>query len=139
MDEAELNTKNSSNSIPTTTSVTQQINSLVGGCEGSHDDSRLTESNKVTNKTMQYLNDEIVDRNGNYSYLDDPNEYKKARKRQQNRESAVRSRMRKKNFQDDLEGQVTRLAALVEKLNKDKKELKEKNMRLIAENENLKQ
>lgn len=34
----------------------------------------------------------IVDKNGAYSYLDDPNEYKKARKRLQNRESAVRSR-----------------------------------------------
>jgi len=33
---------------------------------------------------------------------------------------------------------VTKLTTLIEKLNGDKKELKEKNMRLIAENENLK-
>ncbi len=33
---------------------------------------------------------------------------------------------------------MNKLTSLVEKLNGDKKELKEKNMRLIAENENLK-
>ena len=36
---------------------------------------------KLTNKKKQYLQDEIVDKNGAYNYLDDPTEYKKARKR----------------------------------------------------------
>ena len=37
-----------------------------------------------------------MDRNGLFNYEEDPVEYKKARKRMQNRESAVRSRMRKR-------------------------------------------
>ena len=58
---------------------------------------------KLTNKKKEYLQDAIVDKNGAYSYLEDPQEYKKARKRLQNRESAVRSRQRKKNYQEVLE------------------------------------
>lgn len=61
---------------------------------------------KLTNKKKQYLLNEIVDKNGAYSYLTDPTEYKKARKRLQNRESAVRSRQRKKNYQEILESQT---------------------------------
>jgi len=61
---------------------------------------------RLTNKKKQYLQDAIVDKNGAYNYLEDPTEYKKARKRLQNRESAVRSRMRKKNYQEILEGQI---------------------------------
>ena len=61
---------------------------------------------KLTNKKRQYLNDLIVDKTGAYNYLEDPAEYKKARKRQQNRESAVRSRQRKKNYQEVLEDQI---------------------------------
>jgi len=59
--------------------------------------------NKLTNKKKQYLQDAIIDKNGAYTYLDDPIEYKKARKRLQNRESAVRSRHRKKTHQETLE------------------------------------
>lgn len=62
--------------------------------------------NNLTNKKKQYLMNEIIDKNGAYSYLNDPQEYKKARKRLQNRESAVRSRQRKKNYQEILEGQI---------------------------------
>ena len=36
---------------------------------------------KLTNKKRQYLQDHINDKNGTYSYLEDPVEYKKARKR----------------------------------------------------------
>jgi len=36
---------------------------------------------RLTNKKKEYLMDQIVDKNGQYSYLEDPNEYKKARKR----------------------------------------------------------
>ena len=53
---------------------------------------------RLTNKKKQYLVDQIQDKNGTYSYLNNPVEYKKARKRLQNRESAVRSRQRKKNY-----------------------------------------
>jgi hypothetical protein len=37
--------------------------------------------NKLTNKKKQYLQDAIIDKNGAYTYLEDPIEYKKARKR----------------------------------------------------------
>lgn len=60
----------------------------------------------MTNKKKEYLQDAIIDKNGAYSYLDDPLEYKKARKRLQNRESAVRSRQRKKNYQEELEDEI---------------------------------
>ena len=36
---------------------------------------------RLTNKKKEYLNDAIIDKNGAYSYLEDPLEYKKARKR----------------------------------------------------------
>lgn len=58
---------------------------------------------RLTNKKKQYLQDAIFDKNGEYTYLEDPVEYKKARKRLQNRESAVRSRQRKKTYQEELE------------------------------------
>jgi len=71
-------------------------------------DKNLTEEElqKLTNKKKEYLQDAIIDKNGAYSYLDDPLEYKKARKRLQNRESAVRSRQRKKNYQEELEDEI---------------------------------
>merc|ERR1712137_1102335 len=74
------------------------------GCDKSIDLSRLT------NKKKQYLQDAIIDKNGAYTFLGDPVEYKKARKRLQNRESAVRSRQRKKNYQETLEQQIDELA-----------------------------
>lgn len=45
----------------------------------------------------------IEDRSGVYNYDVDPINYKKARKRLQNRESAVRSRMKKREELDALE------------------------------------
>jgi len=63
--------------------------------------------NRLTSKKKQYLTDQIADKNGTYSYLEDPVEYKKARKRMQNRESAVRSRQRKKSYQEELECKIS--------------------------------
>lgn len=62
--------------------------------EANNDCTDLNDINvaRLTNKKKQYLQDAIFDKNGAYSYLEDPVEYKKARKRLQNRESAVRSR-----------------------------------------------
>lgn len=51
----------------------------------------------------------IVDRSGAYDYAQDPSNYKKARKRLQNRESAVRSRLKKRNEMEVLEEQVRKL------------------------------
>jgi len=39
-------------------------------------------SSKMTNKKMEYLSTEIYDKNGAYTYREDPVEYKRARKRQ---------------------------------------------------------
>jgi len=57
-------------------------------------------------KEDEYRRETIVDETGTYRYDDDPHEYMKARKRQQNRESAVRSRMRKKHYFVGVEDQL---------------------------------
>ena len=59
-------------------------------------------------------------------YDEDPNEYKKARKRIQNRESAIRSRNRKKQY-------FTELEVKLEKLETDNKKLLTENATLKAE------
>lgn len=94
---------------------------------------------RLTNKKKEYLNDAIIDKNGAYSYLEDPLEYKKARKRLQNRESAVRSRQRKKNYQEILEGQIDDQKLLIDELKRDKSQLQESNAALTSENSVLKQ
>ena len=50
----------------------------------------------LSKKKMQYLEQKISDRTGSYCYAEDPSLYRKARKRLQNRESAVRSRLKKR-------------------------------------------
>jgi hypothetical protein len=78
---------------------------------------------RLTNKKKQYLQDAIFDKNGAYSYLEDPVEYKKARKRLQNRESAVRSRQRKKSYQEELENAIDDQNEIIDKLTRKNKEL----------------
>eukprot|EP00347_Sterkiella_histriomuscorum_P014129 403362056 len=86
---------------------------------------------RLTNKKKEYLQQMIEDRNGVFDYLNDPNEYKRARKRMQNRESAVRSRMRKRNYQDELEDKISDMEQMY-------KELSEQNAGLAAQNSLLK-
>lgn len=88
----------------------------------------------LTNKKKQYLMNEIIDKNGAYSYLEDPQEYKKARKRLQNRESAVRSRQRKKNYQEILEGQIDAQKEEIHALLRQRVEFQKENERLKQEN-----
>ena len=57
----------------------------------------------LTKKKQEYLEQTINDKNGVFKYDEDPNMYKKARKRLQNRESAVRSRTKKKEELETLE------------------------------------
>lgn len=66
-----------------------------------------------------------------YRYEDDPAEYKKARKRIQNRESATRVRYRKKNYACSLEQQL-------EELKEVNANLLQQNAKLQAENNLLK-
>jgi seryl-tRNA synthetase len=105
------------------------------------DQSRMTsvDIQKLTNKKKQYLQDAINDKNGSYSYLDDPIEYKKARKRLQNRESAVRSRFRKKTYQETLEKEITEQKEYIDALIASRKELQRHNAALSSENQVLKQ
>lgn len=63
----------------------------------------------LSKKKKEYLEQAIVDRSGAYEYADDPSNYKKARKRLQNRESAVRSRMKKRQEMEALEEEVRKL------------------------------
>jgi hypothetical protein len=51
--------------------------------EANNDQTALNDINvaRLTNKKKQYLQDAIFDKNGAYSFLEDPIEYKKARKR----------------------------------------------------------
>ena len=94
---------------------------------------------RLTNKKKQYLQDAIIDKNGAYSFLEDPVEYKKARKRLQNRESAVRSRQRKKNYQETLEQQLDDQSKELEKAVAERDFLKRQNEQLLRENGTLKQ
>lgn len=82
---------------------------------------------RLTNKKKQYLQDAIVDKNGAYSFLEDPIEYKKARKRLQNRESAVRSRQRKKNYQETLEQQLDEQSAELDRVTMERDRLRIQN------------
>ena len=63
----------------------------------------------LTKKKKEYMEQAIVDRSGAYDYAQDPQNYKKARKRLQNRESAVRSRLKKRNEMEVLEEEVRKL------------------------------
>jgi len=87
---------------------------LVDNQNLSHDESNSFEHTvggtvNLSKKKQQYITQDIVDRSGAYSYADDPLNYKKARKRQQNRESAVRSRTKKKEEVEILEAKVREL------------------------------
>lgn len=79
---------------------------------------------QISKKKKQYLEQEIVDKTGKFTYQEDPTQYKKARKRLQNRESAVRSRLKKKQEIEELEEKVRQLAeqkAAVESANEELK------------------
>ena len=76
-------------------------------------------------KEVEYRRETIYDKNGmEISYNDNPQEYKKARKRMQNRESAIRSRTRKRQYFTELEVKYEKLA--------------EENKSLVTENATLK-
>jgi len=94
-----------------------------------HDSSidKSIDLSRLTNKKKQYLQDAIVDKNGAYSFLEDPVEYKKARKRLQNRESAVRSRQRKKNYQETLEQQLDEQSRELDRVTLERDHLKRQN------------
>jgi len=67
----------------------------------------------VGKKISEYAAQKIADRTGVYNFQEDPDKYRKARKRQQNRESAVRSRMKKREDLEVLEDEVRKLQELL--------------------------
>mmetsp|Transcript_11348 Transcript_11348/g.9756 ORF Transcript_11348/g.9756 Transcript_11348/m.9756 type:complete len:213 (+) Transcript_11348:123-761(+) len=100
--------------------------------------SDLTSSDKNTRippiirKGIHKYYEPIHDGTKVYRYEDNPSEYKKARKRIQNRESACRVRSRKKNYVEEIEVEM-------DALRNENSELKVKNASLEAENNVLKQ
>lgn len=95
------------------------------------DKGQLSKVPPIVRKGIRKYYEPILDNNIIYKYEDDPNEYRKARKRIQNRESATRVRNRKKNHVEILEDEITGL----KKLNA---ELKAHNSALVVENNTLK-
>lgn len=79
---------------------------------------------QLSKKKKQYIEQAIEDKQGTFSYEQNPSLYKKARKRLQNRESAVRSRQKKKQEVEVLEEQLRKMAeskAAVESANEELK------------------
>lgn len=101
-------------------------NSLTAEDEQSDSDDN-TRQIGLTKKKQQYLEQAIVDRGGAYKYDADPQAYKKARKRLQNRESAVRSRMKKRQEVEVLEEQIRELAEQKAAVDSANDELKRQN------------
>jgi anti-sigma28 factor (negative regulator of flagellin synthesis) len=89
----------------------------------------------LTKKKLEYLKQQIRDKNGVFCYEDDPERYKKARKRLQNRESAVRSRQKKRDEVEELEQIVRTLQqekAAMEALNAELKRQNEYFMGMLG-------
>lgn len=95
------------------------------------DDEKGSRVPPIVRKGIRKYYEPIVDNGMVYNYEDDPNEYRKARKRIQNRESATRVRNRKKNHVEILEDEIVDLKKHIS-------DLKQQNNILIGENQNLK-
>ena len=67
-------------SEPKTTSKSASETSNDNSCDMDRSMSDMSQFNKFTNKKQAYLEQIIKDKNGVYKYIDDPVEYKKARK-----------------------------------------------------------
>jgi hypothetical protein len=98
-------------------------------------DEKTTKGSKIPpiiRKGIHKYYEPIQDSDAVFYYEDNPNEYKKARKRIQNRESATRVRNRKKTYVEELEQEM-------EIIRRENQELKVRNSSMAAENHLLKQ
>jgi len=98
-------------------------------------DEKSTKNSKIPpiiRKGIHKYYEPIEDGDATFLYEDDPSEYKKARKRIQNRESATRVRNRKKNYTEELEIEL-------QKVRNENSHLKTRNSEMAAENHLLKQ
>jgi len=96
------------------------------------DDEKGSKVPPIVRKGIRKYYEPILDNGMVYNYEDDPNEYRKARKRIQNRESATRVRNRKKNHVEILEDEIN-------DMKKSYNELQRENNMLLAENQSLRQ
>lgn len=105
--------------------VSKQASSKADTVSERSDKNKLASETYRKVKEVEYRKEVIYDKNGMViEYDDNPKEYRKARKRIQNRESAIRSRYRKKQYFTEIEVRV--------------EQLEEENKRLVTENATLK-
>lgn len=92
---------------------------------------------KRKKKLEQYKNQVIVDQYGTFEYDKDPEGYKKARKRQQNRESALRARDKRVNKMESVEQNLTQIKSRSTNLEKENLILKAEKKQLQDQVQNL--
>ena len=88
-------------------------------------------------KTEQYKHQIIVDQYGVFEFDKDPDGYKKARKRQQNRESALRARDKRVMKMETVETRLERIKQRSENLEKENMVLKAEKQQLQDQVKNL--
>lgn len=130
----EMSSSPSSYNCPSKQSYDYHHTSDFDGSDRLNEDERGSnpKSPPLANKNIQKHHEPIVDNGCTYRYEDDPHEYKRARKRVQNRISATRVRNKKKTYVEELECQVTGLKEEIS-------QLKTTNNVLSTENSLLKQ
>lgn len=94
-------------------------------------------SGRRKKKTEQYKNQVIVDQYGTFEYDKDPEGYKKARKRQQNRESALRARDKRANKMETVESRLQKIEAKSSEMEKENMVLKAEKRQLQDQVKNL--
>lgn len=88
-------------------------------------------------KTEQYKHQVIIDQYGTFEYDKDPEGYKKARKRQQNRESALRARDKRASKMECVETTLDKIKAKSTNLEKENLVLKAEKRQLQDQIKNL--
>lgn len=99
--------------------------------------SKSANSCKKKKKTEQYKHQVIIDQYGTFEYDKDPDGYKKARKRQQNRESALRARDKRASKMEWVETTLDKIKAKSTNLEKENLVLKAEKRQLQDQIKNL--
>lgn len=101
------------------------------------DNSKSANGRKKKKKTEQYKHQVIIDQYGTFEYDKDPEGYKKARKRQQNRESALRARDKRTTKMECIETTLDKIKAKSTNLEKENLVLKAEKRQLQDQIKNL--
>jgi hypothetical protein len=110
--------------------ISESVENSVSESTSKLSKSKGRTSSSKHKKTEQYKKQVIVDQYGVFEYDKDPEGYKKARKRQQNRESALRARDKRVNKIETIEQRL-------EKIQKKSSNLEQENLVLKAEKRQL--